>query len=76
MLQKLTYSGTAGRSFTVASDMLWHLADWKVDPKQVERITELIGAERVAERDAQVAAFAAKHIAAVLAKDLLVVART
>jgi hypothetical protein len=30
-----------------------------VDPKQVERITERIGAERVAERDAQTAAFQA-----------------
>jgi len=39
--------------------MLDHLADWAVDPKQVERVTERIGAERVAERDEQVAAFGA-----------------
>ncbi len=36
-----------------------HLADLAVDPKQVERITERIGAERVSERDAQAAAFQA-----------------
>src|SRR5207244_1937435 len=30
-----------------------------VDPKQVERVTERIGAERVGERDAQAAAFQA-----------------
>lgn len=59
MLQKITYAGTAGRSFAEASELLGHLADWKVSPKQVERITEQIGAERVAERDTQVAAFAA-----------------
>jgi len=57
LLQKITYAGTAGRSFAEASATLHHLADLAVDPKQVERVTERIGAERVAERDAQVAAF-------------------
>jgi hypothetical protein len=38
---------------------LHHLADLAVDPKQVERVTERIGAERVAEREAQTAAFQA-----------------
>jgi hypothetical protein len=52
----MTYAGTAGRSFAEASAALRHLADWAVDPKQVERVTERIGAERVAERDAQTAA--------------------
>ena len=59
MLQKITYAGTAGRSFAEASAALHHLADLAVDPKQVERVTERIGAERVAERDAQTAAFQA-----------------
>src|SRR3954454_9539883 len=59
LLQKITYAGTAGRSFAEASAALYHLADLAVDPKQVERITERIGTERVAERDAQAAAFQA-----------------
>lgn len=57
MLQKITYAGTAGRSFAEASATLHHLADLAITPKQVERVTERIGAERVAERDAQTAAF-------------------
>jgi hypothetical protein len=59
LLQKITYAGTAGRSFAEASATLHHLADLTVDPKQVERVTERIGAERVAERDAQAATFQA-----------------
>jgi hypothetical protein len=59
LLQKITYAGTAGRSFAEASATLHHLADLAVDPKQVERVTERIGAERIAERDAQAAAFQA-----------------
>jgi hypothetical protein len=59
LLQKIAYAGTAGRSFAEASAALHHLADLAVDPKQVERVTERIGAERVAERDAQAAAFQA-----------------
>jgi hypothetical protein len=59
LLQKITYAGTACRSFAEASATLHHLADLTVDCKQVERITERIGAERVAERDAQAVAFQA-----------------
>jgi hypothetical protein len=59
LLQKITYAGTAGRSFAEASATLHHLADLTVDPKQVERVSERIGAERVAEREAQTAAFQA-----------------
>src|SRR5262249_15260160 len=59
LLQKITYAGTACRSFAEASGALHHLADWTVDPKQVERVTERIRAEPVAERDAQAAAFQA-----------------
>jgi hypothetical protein len=64
LLQKITYAGTAGRSFAEASATLHHLADLAVDPKQVERVTERIGAERVAERDAQAAAFQALPLVA------------
>ncbi len=39
--------------------LLDKLADWPVPEKQVERVTRRIGAERVAERDAETAAFAA-----------------
>jgi hypothetical protein len=59
LLQKITYAGTAGRSFAEASATLHHLADLAIGPKQVERVTERIGAERVAERDVQAAAFQA-----------------
>jgi len=47
------------RSFAEASAALHHLADLAVDPKQVERVTERVGAERVAERGAQAVAFQA-----------------
>jgi hypothetical protein len=59
LLQKITYAGTVGRSFAQASDLLQHLADLAISPKQAERLTERIGAERVAERDSQTAAFQA-----------------
>ena len=40
-----------------------YLADLAVDPKQVERVTERVGAERVAERDTRAAAFGALPLA-------------
>jgi hypothetical protein len=45
------------RSFAEASVALRQLADLPTSAKQAERVTERIGAERVAERDAQAAAF-------------------
>jgi hypothetical protein len=45
------------RSFAEASALLHHLAELAVPAKQVERLTRRIGEERVAERDAVVAAF-------------------
>jgi hypothetical protein len=59
LLAKITYAGTASRSFAEGSALLDKLADLPVPEKQVERVTRRIGAERVAERDADVAAFAA-----------------
>jgi len=57
--QKVTYAGTVSRSFAEGSELLDRLADLAVSAKQVERVTRRIGAERVAERDAAVAAYQA-----------------
>jgi hypothetical protein len=57
--QKITYAGTVSRSFAEGSELLERLADLPVSAKQVERVTRRIGAERVAERDATVAAYQA-----------------
>jgi hypothetical protein len=57
--QRMTYAGTVSRSFAEGSELLERLADLPVSAKQVERVTRRIGAERVAERDAQVAAYQA-----------------
>jgi hypothetical protein len=57
--QKLTYAGTVSRSFAEGSELLERLADVSVSAKQVERVTRRIGTERVAERDAEVAAYQA-----------------
>jgi hypothetical protein len=64
LLAKITYAGTAGRSFAEASALLEQLADLTTPEKQVERVTRRIGAERVAEREAAVAAFAALPLTA------------
>ena len=63
LLAKITYAGTASRSFAEASALLKQLADLPTPEKQVERLTRRIGAERVAERQAAVAAFAALPLA-------------
>jgi hypothetical protein len=57
--QKIVYAGITSRSFPQASDTLEHLADLAVDAKQVERLTESIGRERLAQRHAATAAFQA-----------------
>ena len=59
LLEKITYAGTASRSFREASVTLQLLAELGVPEKQVERVTRRIGSERVEERDADVAAFQA-----------------
>lgn len=51
------------RSFAQGSDALAKLADLPIPEKQVERVTERIGHERVAERAAAVAAFQALPLA-------------
>jgi hypothetical protein len=78
--QKITYAGTVSRSFAEGSELLGRLANLPVSAKQVERLTRRIGAERVAERDAAVAAYRALPLvekfavpAGVAAPDLAVV---
>jgi hypothetical protein len=48
------YAGTHHPSFEQGSQALRHLADLAVPTKQVERLTQRIGVERCAERDAAV----------------------
>jgi hypothetical protein len=57
--QQISYAGTVSRSFAEGSELLERLADVPVSAKQVERVTRRIGHERVAERDAEVAAYQA-----------------
>jgi hypothetical protein len=54
--QKIPYAGTVSRSFAEGSELLAWLAERSVSAQQVERGTRRLGAERVAERDAAVAA--------------------
>jgi hypothetical protein len=55
----MVYAGTVSRSFAEAADLMRHLAEAPASAKQVERLTRRVGQERVAERDAAVAAFEA-----------------
>src|SRR5216684_502155 len=55
--RKIVYAGTAHGSFVQGEQSLKELAGVEVSAKQVERLTRHIGGERVAERDAAVAAF-------------------
>lgn len=57
MQEKVCYAGIAGSSYEHGRDMLLKLADLSVSIKHVERLTDRIGEERVAQRDAEVAAF-------------------
>lgn len=57
VLQKIVFAGTQLPSFAQGSTALAALAELTVATKQVERVTEKIGRERVAQRDQAVAAF-------------------
>jgi hypothetical protein len=59
----MVYAGTVSRSFAEAADLMRHLAEASASAKQVERLTRRVGQERVAERDAAVAAFEALPLA-------------
>jgi hypothetical protein len=57
--RKIVYAGTNNVSFAKGSADLAELMDLAADPKQIERVTERIGAERCAGRDAEVARYVA-----------------
>jgi hypothetical protein len=59
VLQRVIYAGTHHPSFEQGSQALHHLAGLEVSAKQVERLTQRIGKERCAERDAAVRAYLA-----------------
>jgi hypothetical protein len=52
--RKIVRAGTKTRAFAKGSEDLLDYLDLKVDPKQVERVTERIGTERCAQRDVEV----------------------
>jgi hypothetical protein len=55
--QKIVYAGIHGQSFAQAAQALEQLADLQIGAKQVERLTEQMGQERVEQRDAAVESF-------------------
>lgn len=59
VLAKIIYAGSNNTSYPRAEDDLDHLAGLDVSDKQVRRLCKRIGGERVAERDAKVAAYQA-----------------
>jgi hypothetical protein len=61
--RKIVYAGIAHSSFEQGKQALLELAEVKVTTKQVERLTEQIGNERVGERNEEVAAFTALPLA-------------
>jgi len=54
----MVYAGTHASSFRQASEDLWHEADLQISEQRVMRATKRIGQERVAQRDAEVEAWA------------------
>jgi hypothetical protein len=67
LLEKVVYLGAALRSFPQAQQAAETLLELPLTTKRIERITERIGSERVAERDAQVAAWQSLPLLAKLA---------
>jgi len=59
VLRQIVYAGVQNTSFATGVGDLLNLARLKIPEKQVERVTERIGRERVDQRDAQVQAFRA-----------------
>lgn len=57
LLDKIVYAGTMGRSFDQANKDLRKLAEIDVPAKQVERVCQRIGVERVAQRNEAVKAY-------------------
>lgn len=63
-LRKIVWCGAKASSFQEASRELCSVGELKVSTERVRRATERIGAERVAQRDAQAAAYEALPIPA------------
>jgi hypothetical protein len=63
-LKKIVYAGTQAASFPQGSRDLKELAELEVSSERLRRVTERIGDERMAERDAQAAAYGALPIPA------------
>lgn len=57
--RKVVAASTEGRSYETASNLLEELADLDVSSKRCQRITQRVGRERVAERDARLEAYEA-----------------
>ncbi len=80
LLDKIVYAGVTNTSFAQGSQDLSKLAEVDVSAKQVERVCQRIGAERLAQRNAAVAQYQALPLtqrkevpAGVLAPELAVV---
>src|SRR5262245_52210308 len=59
VLGKITYAGSNNSSYRQAQADLHHLAELDVSDKQVRRLCQRVGGERVAQRDASVADYQA-----------------
>ena len=59
MLRKMAYAGTHARSFREAALHVEELADVKISEQRIMRATKGIGGERVEQRDAEAADYAA-----------------
>jgi len=59
---KITLAGTRNPSYQLAEEDLLTMAELDVDDKQVRRLCKAMGDERVAERDAAVAAYQAQPL--------------
>jgi hypothetical protein len=57
VLEKMVYAGTQSRSFRQAGQDLKHLAELEISEQRIARATKRIGQERVAQRDAEIAAW-------------------
>jgi hypothetical protein len=62
LLQKIEYAGGNARSFQAAAQTLGRLAECSISARHVERLTERLGQERVAERDRAARAMAARKL--------------
>lgn len=62
VLQKTVWAGANLKSFPQSSEALWVLAEIKLSAKQVRRITEQVGQDRLKERTQQVVDFRGKPL--------------